>query len=253
LPGNCGIIQSFFSLKKLNFMQLNNSKSTTGRRGFLGTLAMGAGAISIGALSAPLRVAAEPGKFSFSTDEDPDAWFNKINGKHRIVFDVTGPHDIFPFAWPRVFMITNSMTGTPEKSCNEVVVLRHEAIPYALEDRLWAKYKLGEMFNITDPATKAPSLRNMFWKPKAGDFSVPGIGNVQIGINELQESGAMFCVCNMAITVFSAAIAQGSNMDAEEVKKDFLAGVLPDIQLVPSGVWAVGRAQEHECAYCFVG
>jgi hypothetical protein len=42
-------------------------------------------------------------------------------------------------------------------------------------------------------------------------------------------------------------------MDAEEVKKDFLAGVLPDIQLVPSGVWAVGRAQEHECAYCFVG
>jgi len=234
-------------------MQSNNSKPTTGRRGFLGTLAMGAGAISMATLSMPLRVAAESEKFSFTSDGDPDAWFDKIKGKHRIVFDVTGPHGVFPFAWPRVFMMTNAMTGTPEKNCSEVVILRHEAIPYALEDRLWEKYKLGEMFKITDPATKEPSVRNMFWKPKPGDLSFPGIGNVQIGINELQESGTMFCACNMAITVFSAAIAQGSNMDAGEVKKDFLSGVLPDIQVVPSGVWAVGRAQEHGCAYCFVG
>ena len=234
-------------------MQRNDSNPTTGRRGFLGTLALGAGAMSIASLSLPLRVAAESEKFYFPRDEDPDAWFNKITGKHRIVFDVTGPHEIFPFAWPRVFMMTNAMTGTPEKSCNEVVVLRHEAIPYAMEDSLWAKYKFGEVFKITDPVTKEPSVRNMFWKPKPGDFSVPGIGNVQIGINELQESGAMFCVCNMAINVFSAAIAGKSNMDADEVKKDFLAGVLPGIQLVPSGVWAVARAQEHKCAYCFVG
>jgi intracellular sulfur oxidation DsrE/DsrF family protein len=233
-------------------MRQNDSNPTTDRRGFLGTLAMGAGAISIASLSLPLRVAAESGKFSSPHDDNPDEWFNKITGKHRIVFDVTAPHEIFPFAWPRVFMITNTMTGTPEKSCNEVVILRHEAIPYALEDRLWAKYKLGEMFKITDPATKEPSVRNMFWKPKPGDFSVPGIGNVQIGINELQESGAMFCVCNMAITVFSAAIAQASNTDAGEVKNDFLSGVLPGVQVVPSGVWAVGRAQEHGCAYCFV-
>lgn len=232
-------------------MQLH-SKSTTNRRDFLGTLALGAGAVSIASLSLPLQVAAESKKFSQSPEE-PDAWFNKIKGKHRIVFDVPKPHEIFPFAWPRVFMITNSMTGTPEKDSNEVVILRHEAIPYAMEDRLWAKYKFGEVFKIDDPATKAPSERNMFWKPKPGDFTIPGIGPVQIGINELQESGAMFCVCNMAITVFSAVLAQQLNMDATEVKNDFLSGVLPGIQVVPSGVWAVGRAQEHQCAYCFVG
>ena len=234
-------------------MQPKDSKATTGRRNFLGTLALGAGAISIASLSMPLSVTAETGKLSFPNDDDPDAWFNKIKGKHRIVFDVTEPHGIFPFAWPRVFMITNAMTGTPEKDCCEVVVLRHEAIPYAMEDSLWAKYKFGEAFKITDAVTNEPSVRNMFWKPKSGDFSVPGIGNVQIGINELQESGAMFCVCNMAITVFSAAIAKGMNVDAEEVKKDFVSGVLPGIQVVPSGVWAVGRAQEHGCNYCFVG
>jgi intracellular sulfur oxidation DsrE/DsrF family protein len=234
-------------------MQSKNTKATTGRRGFLETLALGAGGIGIAALSAPLRAAAETGKLSFPADDDPDAWFNKIKGKHRIVFDVTEPHEIFPFAWPRVFMLTNAMTGTPENNCSEVIVLRHEAIPYAMEDRLWAKYKFGEAFKINDPVTKEPSVRNMFWKPKPVAYSVQGIGNVQIGINELQESGAMFCACNMAITVFSAALAESMNMDAAEVKKDFLSGILPGIQVVPSGVWAVGRAQEHKCSYCFVG
>jgi hypothetical protein len=243
---------NLFFTPKFIFMQLSDSKPTTNRRNFLGKLAMGAGAASIASLSLPLRSVAEPEDFSFSPD-NPEAWFDKIKGKHRIIFDVPAPHEIFPFAWPRVFMITNSMTGTPEKSCNEVIVLRHEAFPYALEDQLWEKYKLGETFKIDDPATKAPSVRNMFWKPKAGDFNVPGIGNVQIGINELQESGAMFCVCNMALTVYSSILGQKMGMDGGEVLKEFHAGILPDIQLVPSGVWAVNRAQEHGCSYCFVG
>ena len=170
-----------------------------------------------------------------------------------MVFDVTGPHEILPFVWPRVFMITNAETGTPEKNCNEVIVLRSKAIPFSMEDRLWEKYKFGEFFKIEDTATTVPSVRNMFWKPKPGDFTVPGMGNVQIGINELQQSGAMFCVCNNALTVFSNIFAKKLNVEAAEVKKDFLSGILPGIQVVPSGVWAIGRAQEHGCNYCFVG
>ena len=234
-------------------MQLNRSKLTTNRRGFLETLALGAGAMSIAPLCMPLSVAAKSEKISFPGDDDPDAWFNKIKGKHRIVFDTTGPHEIFPFAWPRVFMMSNAKTGTPESKCNEVIILRSKAIPYAMEDRLWAKYHFGEVFKIIDPTTNGPSVRNMFWQPKPGDFTIPGMGNVQIGINELQESGAMFCACNMAITVSSATLAQKLNLDAGEVKKDFLSGILPGVEVVPSGVWAVGRAQEHGCAYCFVG
>ena len=134
-----------------------------------------------------------------------------------------------------------------------VVILRHDGIPYAMENRLWEKYKFGELFKIDDEKTKAPSIRNMFWQPKPGDFKVPGIGEVAIGINELQASGVMFCVCDMALTVFSAVTAQNMNMDAAAVKKDWVSGILPGIQIVPSGVWAVGRAQEHGCAYCFAG
>jgi hypothetical protein len=117
-----------------------------------------------------------------------------------------------------------------------------------MEDRLWAKYKLGEVFKIKDDTTDAPSLRNRFWKPNPG-YSIPGVGPVPIGINELQESGVMFCVCNMAITVLSAVVADGMKMKHEDVMKDWLSGILPGIQVVPSGLWAVGRAQEHKCAY----
>jgi intracellular sulfur oxidation DsrE/DsrF family protein len=232
-------------------MQSNDLNPKASRRGFLGTLAAVAGALGIASVPGPLRAAGNE-TFQSYAEDDPEAWFSKIKGKHRMIFDVTAPHNIFPFAWPRVFLITNSATGTPEIDCNAVVVLRHESIPFAMEDRLWAKYKFGEMFKINDAATSLPSVRNMFWKPSQGTYKVPGIGTVQIGIDELQQSGVMFCVCNMAITVYSATIAEKSNLDPAEVKKDFLAGILPGIQVVPSGVWAVGRAQEHGCHYCFV-
>ena len=50
-----------------------------------------------------------------------------------------------------------------------------------------------------------------------------------------------------------SGIAGMMNLDAMEVKNDWKANLLPGIQIVPSGVWAVGRAQEHGCTYCFAG
>ena len=244
-------------------MRYNDSPQTS-RRSFLGTLATGAATLSAASL-APLSSGAK--KISEhlykeeAPDPDPDAWFKQIKGKHRIVFDATRPHEVFPFAWPAVFLMTNESTGTPAKESSVVVILRHEAIPYAFEDRLWAKYNFAEAFKAGElgPAFKAAdyktaaSVRNPLWKPKMGDFEIPGFGAVAIGINDLQDKGVMFCVCNAAITVYSTALAKGMNMSPEAVKKDWLSGLLPRIQVVPSGVWAVGRAQEHGCAYCFAG
>lgn len=221
------------------------------RRSFLKQFAAGTAAFGVGVLSSPLQLSAN--EFSPSDIPDADKWFEQIKGKHRIVFDVTEPHGIFPFAWPRVFLISNEKTGSTEKDCTAVVILRHEAIPYAMQDGLWERYKFGEMFKIEDPKTKAASIRNPFWQPKEGDFTVPGIGNVPIGINELQASGVLFGVCDMAMTVYSAAAAGQLQQDPATVKKEWTAGLLPGIQPMPSGVWAVGRAQEHNCAYCFVG
>jgi len=227
-------------------------KQQLNRRGFIKTVSTGAAALGLSMLSTPLQAAVKKSNVSFTMPgDDPDNWFNQINGKHRIVYDVVEPNGMMPFAWPRVFLLTNEATGTPAKDCSVVVVLRHEAIPFALGNELWEKYHLGEVFKFDDPSTGKPSLRNPFWKPGPNDFSAPGIGPVQIGINQLQDSGVMFCACHMALTVNSAAIAKKMNMEPSEVLKEWVAGVLPGIQIVPSGVWAVGRAQEHDCAYCY--
>jgi intracellular sulfur oxidation DsrE/DsrF family protein len=228
-------------------MKKNDNNTKNPRREFLGSLAAGAATFGISTLATPLDLNAT----AASGVADADAWFDKVKGKHRVVFDVPAPHEIFPFAWPRAFLLSNIATGTPESDCGVVVVLRHIAIVFAMEDRLWAKYKFGEAFNVTDGITKAPAVRNPFWKPKPGDFKAPGLGNLAIGINELQESGVMFCVCDTAMTTISARMAPDG--DTAEAKKDFVSGVLPNIQIVPAGVWALGRAQEKKCAYVFVG
>ncbi|HET6767780.1 MAG TPA: hypothetical protein VFH08_10290, partial [Chitinophagaceae bacterium] len=162
-------------------------------------------------------------------------------------------HEIYPFAWPRVFLLTNEATGSPNKDCSVMVVLRHSSIGYAMEDKVWAKYNLGKVFEANDPETKQPATRNPFWKPKAGAFQIPGIGEILIGVNQLQENGVLFVVCAAAINVYSAGVAQAMNLKHEDVRKDFNDALLPGIQPVPSGVWALGRAQEKGCGYIFAG
>src|SRR5690606_38413413 len=143
-------------------------------------------------------------------------------------------------------------TGSPNTDCGVIVVLRHDAIPYAMQDNLWTKYKFGEVFKAPDPVKQtAAAERNPFMNPKPGDYKVPGFGEVNIGINQLMERGVKFCVCDAALTVYSTALAEGAGTDAATLKKEWVAGLIPGIQIVPSGVWAVGRAQEKGCAYIF--
>lgn len=234
-------------------MKPNETNEQTNRRNFIGKLTAGAAAISLTTIAPSINAFAGEVTLVPAVYGDPEEMFKKINGKHRVVFDSPHPHEIYPFAWPRVFLLTNEATGTKDKDCSVVVVLRHASIGYAMEDRLWSKYKFGEIFQANDPETQQPALRNPFWKPKAGAFEVPGVGVILIGINELQANGVMFCVCSAAINVYSAVLAKSMNLKHEDVKNDFISGLLPGIQQVPSGVWALGRAQAHGCGYIFAG
>ena len=56
-----------------------------------------------------------------------------------------------------------------------VVILRHEAIGTAMGHDLWAKYKFGELFKVTDPATKAAAVRNPFFQMKESEQPLPNI------------------------------------------------------------------------------
>jgi intracellular sulfur oxidation DsrE/DsrF family protein len=247
-------------------MEKKNSTQQTQRRGFIGAMAAGAAAIGLATITSPFRISGQtpkssPTKEATKSTHPADAWFNKVKGSHRVVYDATRPHEVFPFAWPKVFLMTNAATGSPESDCGVVVVLRHEAIPYAFKDKMWEKYSFGDFFKANEigpafqaaDAATAAKTRNPFLNVKDGDFKIPGVGAVPIGINELQTNGVMFCVCNAAMTVYTAVMAEKMGMKQEEVYNEWTSELIPGIQVVPSGVWALGRAQEHGCKYIFAG
>lgn len=228
-----------------------NLTQPTRRRGFLGAVA--AGAVSVLGLASLAKSA--PRGFETPSllrpemdDASFDAWIGSIKGKHKQVFDAPDTNKGFPFAWARIFLMSNKEAGVPDGDATSVVVLRHDAIPAAMTHDLWAKYKFGEVFKVTDPATKAPAVRNPFYQPKPGEQPLP-----DMSIEDLQKSGVLLGVCDMALTVYSKMVAKNMNMEAADVKKDWVAGLLPGIQILPSGVYAVNRAQEAGCTYCFAG
>lgn len=217
---------------------------TTPRRGFLGTLAATAAA-GLASLT-PLRLEAQPRRGSTSgVDAAFETWLNRITGKHKMVFDAPEVNGGMPVIWPRIWLNGNNDNyATKDADNSAVVVMRHSAIPMAMRDDVWAKYKLGEAFNIKDG--EAPATKNIF--AKVMPLPLPGTGT-----EALLASGVMIGVCNVALTVYSAMVAQKMGVDAAAVKADWVAALLPGTQVVPSGVLAVARTQEKGCAYCFAG
>ncbi|OLC74864.1 MAG: hypothetical protein AUH78_10210 [Gemmatimonadetes bacterium 13_1_40CM_4_69_8] len=222
-------------------------KYTTPRRGFLGKLAAAA-ALGVTSLT-PLRLEGQPEpRRERGTDPSFEAWLNKITGKmHKMIFDAPEVNQGMPVVWPRVWLNSNNDNyGTTDAQNSAVIVLRHAAIPLAMQDAMWAKYKLGEVFKLNDAATNAPAVTNIFAKELP--LPLPGTGMVA-----LLAKGALFGVCNVAITIYSGVVAKNMNLDAAAVKQDWIANLLPGVQVVPSGVLAVSRAQEKGCGYCFAG
>ena len=213
---------------------MNNS-----RRDFLGKLALGSAA-GMTAMMSPEELQASLMAPDLALVEGADDWFKKVKGKHKIVFDVPEPHGGFGVAWSFVYYKTNNTTGSPDSDLTAVVVLRHSGIPFAMDDKVWEKYKFGEMFKIKDANTNAPATKNIF-----ATTTQPMWTQMRIqGIKDLTTRGVMFCVCDVAMSVYSGFAAKAINGNPEDVKKEWLGGLLPGVQVVPSGVWAIGRAQE---------
>ncbi|WP_149277298.1 Tat (twin-arginine translocation) pathway signal sequence containing protein [Pareuzebyella sediminis] len=219
---------------------------SSSRRKFMGAMLMGATASTLTLFTDPLY--ASMPAFDDKAMGDAEAWFENIKGKHRIVYDGSYPHKGFPIIWNWAYYYSHNETGSQDSEITAMTVLRHDAIPFALKSQLWEKYPLGEMFHIKQTDGNVYK-RNPYYEPQEGDFPLPMIQ----GIKDMQARGAMFCVCNLALSVYSGAAAQQMGLDPKETYEEWAAAVLPGVQIVPSGVWALGEAQKKGCGYIFAG
>lgn len=211
------------------------------RREFLSSIAASMAAVGLSS-ALPSGLGAETVTGFGTLDAALDAWFGRIKGKHRMIFDAPEPNNGLAAIWPRVYL--NTMQATWPGEATAVVILRHDGLALALGDPVWSKYGIGEMFNIKDG--DAPAKRNPY-------ATITGLPIPGLGIAELLKSGVLVGACDVALTIYSAGAAQKMGLDPATVKKEWVAGLLPGVQVVPSGVLGVARAQELGCAYCFAG
>lgn len=212
----------------------------TPRRRFLNLIASSLGLAAITPMSAQAK--------NNSTGGDLEVWFNRLTGKHKMLFDTITPNNGFQVLWPLTFLETHNQTGTPDNELNAIVVLRSKAVPMALDDRMWRKYKLGKFYKVIDPLNNVDADRNLYWDPSKGEMPEEGSS-----IKDLMARGVMFCVCEKALTLNSSQVAKSKGLDAAQVKQEWMDSILPGIQRVPSGVWALNKAQEHGASYCYAG
>jgi hypothetical protein len=168
------------------------------------------------------------------------SWFDAFKGRHKQMYDYGTwdlSEDTRPLRFVKNYLDTyRDVFGLQSPDVNTAVGISR-AIAINLSDAMWQKYKIGERFKIVDPATKQPSVRNIFLSD--GDTSVKA----------MQARGTVFWQCNVALGLVSQQLAQAAGAPAADVRADLLAGLNPGVQLVPSHVMAIGIAQEHGFTY----
>jgi len=214
------------------------------RRDFLETLAISTLGLGAASLIAPAELEAQGpagGHWDLS-------WTTRIKGKRRAVFDVTEIEDGYgvwrAIIWRKQYA---AVFGVPESTLSTVVVIRHNAVPLALNQAYWDRYDVAAEWKVRDPATRQPTKRNPVCA-RTGANELPA----QFGdftLEALIETGGIVLLCALAFRDSVEKIAQTEKVSADEADKRARSMILPGVIMQPSGVFAAVLAQENGCKY----
>jgi intracellular sulfur oxidation DsrE/DsrF family protein len=222
-------------------------QSPMARRLFLTRLGAGAGVVGATLAGSPAVTAQtamdaqwRPARHSL------DDWYDKLPGVHRFVFDTSTPEGMglaIQFAG-NFFTANQEAYGLKESELAIVIVARHRATEFTYNDSIWAKYgkQLSEHSEYTDPKTKLPPTVNIYAATE---------GSEQAGkMAALIKKGVQFAVCGMSTRGISTRIAKANGVEIDSIVKEISANLVSNSRMVPAGVVAVNRAQEH--GYSFI-
>ncbi|MDE2356762.1 MAG: hypothetical protein KGL69_08410, partial [Alphaproteobacteria bacterium] len=187
------------------------------------------------------------------TFEPQDAWLDRPGTRHRLVLDATSATGAGMAAgFASNFYLTNKTGyGLSPDTLGVVIVLRHMATPFGYDDSIWAKYgpAFAELLELKGKAAIEASHGNPGNVP--GPKMKPTDEDVTLAV--LARTGARFAVCGLGTEALGGLIASKTHQTAEAVVAEFKAHLIPGALLVPAGIVAVNRAQEHGYALAAVG
>jgi len=182
-----------------------------------------------------------------------DDWFDKLPGKHRMILDAVsgqGAGDALHFA-SNVLTTSKSGYGLDSGDLAVVICLRHGATAVAFNDAMWAKYSapLSARAKLNDPKTHAPAVVNVYNSTEYGGL----LSNGSATIDALIKQGVHFAVCDQSTHGYAGGFARTTDGKADAVYKELTSNLIGNSHMVPSGIVAVGHAQERGYAYAYCG
>lgn len=211
----------------------------THRRHFLAQLSLGAAGFAVSRAELRASTAQPPG------GRWDTSWIPKVEAaKYRVVFNASDIAEGASLYYAETFFNNfHEAHGTTDAETRPVIVARSMGTPLAVNDAMWRAYRLGEETKTTDPGTKQPALRNVYW-------SAPGGGeSAATTIETLQQRGLIVLVCNVALGGLGYRLAKRDNRKPEDVQAELRANLVPGAIPVPSGIYALIRAQNAGCAF----
>lgn len=177
-----------------------------------------------------------------------DSWVRRLKGRHRQVFDAPEMANGTVLHQARTYMKGYEVVyGAKDSDMSPVLVIRHAAVPMVLGDELWDRYDFGREDKLKDPTTGRRTKRNPFMNVKSGDrYSIVWPDG---GLDTLIARGATVLACNLALTGVAGMIAQKEKLERDKARERLLANLVPGVIIMPSGIFAVARAQEAGCHY----
>jgi intracellular sulfur oxidation DsrE/DsrF family protein len=224
----------------------------TDRRAFLGSLALGGVALAVGACASTTSTAATPAPSPLppATRDGPwdNSWLDQLTAKHRQVFDISAYEDGGGLFYAKnYFNAHRDGFGTVYPDVQAVLGIHGPAYPIVFSDAVWAKFHFGKRNKIRDPRTRTWAARNVLWQPREGEEMY------EYSVNALQARGAKFIFCNNVLRFLTLRFAKETGVTPEAMRAELIAGLLPNVTVVPAMVVALGMAQEHGCAYVYAG
>lgn len=206
------------------------------RRDFITSLTLAAATIAFDADEA--RAESSSGPWDTS-------WIDSLaKAKYRVVFNGSDIADGTVLDYTSTFFDHfHEVHDTRDSDTRPVIVFRRLGTVMALNDAMWDRYEIGADRKVDDPLTKAPARRNPFWSAPAGDR------HAAMSIESFQKRGLICLACNVSLMSMGYSFGKKVGRDAAEVAKELRENLVPGAIVVPSGIFALIRAQNAGCAF----
>lgn len=175
------------------------------------------------------------------------SWTKKITGKHKAMFDVPEIRDgvgIFRAGiWGRQY--TEVLKLAPG-DLSTVIVIRHAAIPLAMNSQYWTAYNVGKELKLKDEKGKKWAMTNPMLSNASTDMQNSFSALL---LDKQMANGAIVLGCGLAFSQIVATVAKQDKLPPAEARERAKSFLIPGVILQPSGIFANVMAEEAGCAF----